>query len=190
MPEVLSSRISLKIVLRLNQRYMKATPCLVINHIVKDLEVSYIAVDNVKGGFTAAEYLVNLGHKRIATITGNMQTQAGIDRFEGFQNALAAHGVDCPPDYVYKGDYSRRSARLASERFFSLDNPPTAIFAASDDMALEIISVAMENGIKVPEDISIIGFDDNPAGLVWPRWIDDDQTAVVYHGGRGDKSDL
>jgi len=144
------------------------TPCLVINHIVKDLEVSYIAVDNVKGGFTAAEYLVNLGHKRIATVTGNMQTQAGIDRFEGFTNALAAHGVDCPPDYVYKGDYSRRSARLASERFFSLDNPPTAIFAASDDMALEIISVAMENGIKVPEDISIIGFDDNPAGLFGP----------------------
>lgn len=146
----------------------EATPCLVLNHIVKDLEVSYIAVDNVKGGFTAAEYLVNLGHKRIATITGNMQTQAGIDRFEGFQNALAAHGIDCPPDYVYKGDYSRRSARLASERFFSLDNPPTAIFAASDDMALEIISVAMENGIKVPEDISIIGFDDNPAGLFGP----------------------
>ena len=141
------------------------TPCLVINHIVKDLEVSYIAVDNVKGGFTAAEYLVNLGHKRIATITGNMQTQAGIDRFEGFGSALAAHGVECPPDYVYKGDYSRRSARQAAERFFSLDNPPTAIFAASDDMALEIISVAMENGIKVPEDISIIGFDDNPAGL-------------------------
>jgi len=144
------------------------TPCLVINHIVKDLEVSYIAVDNVQGGFTAAEYLINLGHKRIATITGNMQTQAGIDRFEGFQKALKQHGIDTQPDYIYKGDYSRRSARLASERFFSLENPPTAIFAASDDMALEIISVAMENGIKVPEEISIIGFDDNPAGLFGP----------------------
>jgi DNA-binding LacI/PurR family transcriptional regulator len=141
------------------------TPCLVINHIVKDLDVSYIAVDNVKGGFTAAEYLIHLGHKRIATITGNMQTQAGIDRFEGFQKALKQHGIPCPSEYVYKGDYSRQSARQAAERFFSLDNPPTAVFAASDDMALEIISVAMENGIKVPEDISIIGYDDNPAGL-------------------------
>ena len=140
-------------------------PCLVINHIVKDLDVSYIAVDNVKGGFTATEYLIQLGHKRIATITGNMQTQAGLDRFEGFQNALKEHNLDCPADYVFKGDYSRRCARQAAERFFSLDNPPTAIFAASDDMALEVISVAMENGIKVPEDISIIGFDDNPAGL-------------------------
>ena len=125
-------------------------------------------MDNVKGGFAAAEYLVNLGHQRIATVTGNMQTQAGIDRFEGFQKAIKQFGLDCPPDYVYKGDYSRQSARQAADRFFSLDNPPTAIFAASDDMALEIISVAMENGIKVPEDISIIGFDDNPAGLFGP----------------------
>ncbi|MDE1921447.1 MAG: LacI family DNA-binding transcriptional regulator [Candidatus Omnitrophica bacterium] len=143
-------------------------PCLVINHIVKDLQVSYIAVDNVKGSFMAAEYLVNLGHKRIATVTGNMQTQAGIDRFEGFQKALKQHNIDCPTEYVHKGDYSRRSARQAAERFFSLENPPTAIFAASDDMAMEIVSVSMENGIKVPEDISIIGFDDNPAGLFGP----------------------
>jgi LacI family transcriptional regulator len=143
-------------------------PCLVINHIVKDLDVSFIAVDNVKGGFKATEYLAHLGHKRIATITGNMQTQAGIDRFEGYQKALKGNGIEFNNEYVYKGDYSRRSARQAAERFFALENPPSAIFAASDDMALEIISVAMENGIKVPEDISIIGFDDNPAGLFGP----------------------
>jgi LacI family repressor for deo operon, udp, cdd, tsx, nupC, and nupG len=143
-------------------------PCLVLNHMVKDLQVSYIAVDNVKGGAAAAEYLINLGHKRIATVTGNMQTQAGIDRFEGFQKALMKKDIPFEPEYFYKGDYSRRCARIAAERFFALENPPTAIFAASDDMALEIISVAMENGIKVPEDISVIGFDDNPAGIFGP----------------------
>ena len=143
-------------------------PALVINHVVKDLEVSCIAVDNVVGGEKAAEYLISLGHKRIATVSGNMQTQAGIDRFEGFQKTLTKHGISFEPEYFYKGDYSRRSARMAAERFFALDNPPTAIFAASDDMALEIISVAMENGIKIPEDISVIGFDDNPAGLFGP----------------------
>ncbi|MBI3601283.1 MAG: LacI family DNA-binding transcriptional regulator [Candidatus Omnitrophica bacterium] len=141
------------------------TPCLVINHVVKDLEVSYIAVDNVKGGTIAAEYLMNLGHKHIATVTGNMQTQAGMDRFEGFQKTLTKKGIEFEQEYFYKGDYSRRSAREAAQHFFSLDHPPTAIFAASDDMALEIIAVAHENGIKVPEDISVIGFDDNPAGL-------------------------
>lgn len=146
----------------------EGTPCLVINHIVKDLDVSYIAVDNFKGGQEAADYLISLGHKRIATVTGNMQTQAGIDRFEGFQKALMKKDITFEPEYFYKGDYSRRSARQAAERFFALENPPSAIFAASDDMALEIISVAMENGIKVPEDISVIGFDDNPAGLFGP----------------------
>lgn len=140
-------------------------PCLVINHLVKDLDVNYIAVDNLKGGSMAAEYLINLGHKHLATVTGNMQTQAGLDRFEGFQKTLTKMGVDFNQEYFYKGDYSRRSAREAAQHFFSLDHPPTAIFAASDDMALEIISVAHENGIKVPEDISVIGFDDNPAGL-------------------------
>lgn len=143
-------------------------PCLVINHMVKDLDVSYLAVDNVKGGIIAGDYLVSLGHQRIATVTGNMQTQAGIDRYEGFQKSLLKNGISLDPDLVYRGDYSRRCARLAAERFFSLDNPPTAIFAASDEMAMEIISVAFENGIKVPEDISVIGFDDNPAGLFGP----------------------
>ncbi len=143
-------------------------PALVLNYVVKDLPVSYIAVDNFKGGEIAAEYLMNLGHKRIATVTGNMQTQAGLERFEGFQKTLMKKDLTFEPEYFYKGDYSRRSARSAAERFFGLDNPPTAVFAASDDMALEIISVAMENGIKVPEDISVIGFDDNPAGLFGP----------------------
>lgn len=143
-------------------------PSLVLNYVVKDLPVSYIAVDNFKGGAIAAEYLMNLGHKRIATVTGNMQTQAGLERFEGFQKTLMKKDLSFEPEYFYKGDYSRRSARSAAERFFGLDNPPTAVFAASDDMALEIISVAMENGIKVPEDISVIGFDDNPAGLFGP----------------------
>lgn len=140
-------------------------PVLVINHVVKDLDVSYIAVDNRKGGALAAEYLISLGHKRIATVTGNVNTQAGIDRLEGFEKALIKAGIVLDPDYVAKGDYSRRSARIAAEKFFALEHPPTAIFAASDEMALEIISVAYENGIKVPEDISVIGFDDNPAGL-------------------------
>lgn len=143
-------------------------PCMVINNIVHDLDVNYIAVDNIKGGSIATDYLINLGHKRIATVTGNVQTQSGADRFEGYQKTLKKYDVPLNPEYIYKGDYSRRCARIAAERFFGLEEPPTAIFAASDDMALEIISVAFEKGIRIPEDISIIGFDDNPAGIYGP----------------------
>ena len=157
-----------------NRKQLEATleegiPCMVVNNVVKDLDVNYIAVDNVKGGRLAADYLIGLGHKKIATVTGNLRTQAGSERFEGFRATLRKKNLPLKEDYIYKGDYSRRSARLGAEHFLSMkDDRPTAIFAASDDMALEIIAVLLENGLKVPDDISIIGFDDNPAAIYGP----------------------
>lgn len=143
-------------------------PCMVINNVVEDMEINYIAVDNIKGAKVAMEYLTGLGHERIATITGNLNTQSGLGRFEGYQQVLKKKGVSVTEEYIYKGDYSRRCARIATEQFLSLKIPPTAIFAASDDMALEAIAVIVEKGLKVPEDVSIIGFDDNPASLYGP----------------------
>ena len=141
------------------------TPCLVINNKVDDLNVSYIAVDNIVGGKIAGDYLASLGHKRIATVTGNLNTQAGEHRHEGFKNVLAERNIELPEEYIFIGDYSRRSARSAAEAFLKLPQRPTAIFAASDEMAMEVITVIMENGLKVPDDISVIGFDDNPVCL-------------------------
>ncbi len=143
-------------------------PCLVINNVVQDVDVSYIAVNNLKGGDIAAKYLTGLGHKRIATITGNVKTQSGFDRFDGFMKGMYDAGVEIPKEYVYRGDYSRRSARQAAEFFFSMKERPTAIFAQSDDMALEVMAVAFEMGIRIPEDVSIIGFDDSPQALYGP----------------------
>lgn len=144
------------------------TPCLIINNKVDDLDVNYIAVNNEEGGRIAGDYLASLGHKKIATITGNLNTQAGLHRFEGFKKYLSSKQIDLPEKYVYKGDYSRRCARVAAELFLELPDPPTAIFAASDEMALEAVTLIMEKGLKIPEDISIIGFDDNPACLFGP----------------------
>jgi len=141
------------------------TPCLIINNEVEDLPVDYIAVDNHLGGKLAADYLFSLGHEKIAIITGNLNTQAGLHRYEGFKSFLESKKVPLPAQYIYEGDYSRRSAHIAAEQFLSLDEPPTAVFASSDEMALETISVAMERGINVPEDLSVIGFDDSPACL-------------------------
>lgn len=146
----------------------EGVPCIVINNIVEDLDVNYIAVDNIKGAKIATEYLAGLGHKRIATITGNINTQAGAHRLQGFKETLEKKGISLREEYIYQGDYSRRCSRSAVEGFLSLKNPPTAVFAASDDMALEAIEVVMEKGLKVPNDISVIGFDDNPAALYGP----------------------
>ncbi len=146
----------------------RGVPCLVINHVVDDMDVSYIGVDNFSGGRMAADYLLGLGHRRVAVITGNLQTQAGRHRFEGFQDRLTSAGGDVPRRYVYEGDYSRRSAREGALRLLSLSEPPTAIFASSDDMALEVIAVALERGLRVPEDLSVVGFDDNPSAIYGP----------------------
>ncbi|VAW17495.1 hypothetical protein MNBD_BACTEROID05-705 [hydrothermal vent metagenome] len=143
----------------------RGTPCVIVNNIVDDLDVDYIAVDNHLGGELVADYLIGLGHKRIATVSGNLNTQSGLHRHEGFLSFLKKKKNIIPPEYICEGDYSRRSARIAAEKLMKLKKIPTAIFAASDDMALEIINVVQESGLKVPEDITVIGFDDNPACL-------------------------
>lgn len=143
-------------------------PCIVINNVVEDLDINYIAVDNTKGAKIAADYLVGLGHKRVAIITGNLTTQSGAHRLEGFLDYFKKKDMPVKDEYIYKGDYSRRCARIAAEQFLSLKIPPTAIFACSDDMALETIEVIMEKGLKVPNDISVVGFDDNPAAIYGP----------------------
>lgn len=143
-------------------------PCVVINNKVDDLDVGYIAVDNVLGGEIAADYLVSLGHRRIATVTGSLNTQAGVYRLEGFKNVLQKKNISIPDEFIYQGDYSRRCARMAAEQFFKSNQMPTAVFAASDEMALEVMAVVLEKGLKIPQDISIIGFDDNPACLFGP----------------------
>ena len=144
------------------------TPCMVINNIVNDLDVNYIGIDNVAGAEIAADYLVSLGHRRIAAITGNLQTQAGAHRLEGFKKIMGREKISVPEDYVIEGDYSRRSARVAAEKLLALETPPTAIVASSDDMALEAVAVVLEKGLRVPEDISVIGFDDNPSSIYGP----------------------
>jgi len=83
----------------------------------------------------------------------------------GLTRILKKKQIPLPEDHILKGDYSRRSAREAAEKIVALSDRPTAVFAASDDMALESIAVFLEHGLKVPEDISVIGFDDNPICL-------------------------
>jgi LacI family transcriptional regulator len=142
--------------------------CAVINNEPGDLKIDSISVDNKKGAQLAIEYLIGLGHKDIAIITGDLSTQAGKDRLEGYKKALNLKGIGLREEFVEKGDYSRRSARVAGEKLLALERKPTAIFSSSDDMALEVIQVAMEHNLKIPKDLSIIGFDDNPQCIYAP----------------------
>ena len=140
-------------------------PVVVINNFLQDVEVSCIAIDNKKAAYEAVRYLIDLGHRRIAHITGDLVTQAASERLEGYRWALAERNIPQEEKYIIKADYSRGSARSGIETLLDLDTPPTAVFIASDSMALEAMNVIYERGMSVPKDISIIGFDDNPSGL-------------------------
>lgn len=143
-------------------------PCVVINHYVEDLEVTCLAVDNAAGAEKAVDYLVSLGHKRIAHIAGDLVTQAARQRMEGYKKALEKNNIGLGPQYIFNTDYSRGKAREAAENLLKMPNPPTAVFIASDSMALETMTVARELGKNIPRDLSIVGFDDNPSGLDAP----------------------
>jgi LacI family transcriptional regulator len=143
-------------------------PCVVINNYVEDLKVSCIAVDNAGGAEAAVNYLIGLGHKKIAHITGDLLTQGAALRLEGYRRALKKNNIELRQEYIFKTDYSRGQARAAAENLIKMSEPASAVFVASDSMALEVMAVARERGKDIPADLSIVGFDDNPSGLYGP----------------------
>ena len=142
----------------------RGIPTIVLNNSLED-PINWVAIDNRKATFEVIEHLLQLGHSRIATIAGDLATQAGQLRLEGYHEALSRQGIKPPKGYVTNGDFLRTPARLAASKLLKLKNRPTAVFAASDVMALELIDVARTNNIRVPEELSVVGFDDNPLNI-------------------------
>jgi DNA-binding LacI/PurR family transcriptional regulator len=140
---------------------MRGMPCLVLNNVINE-PINYIAVNNYKAAYQVTEEFIKLGHKNIATIAGDLTTQAGQARLEGYHDALKKHGIDINKNYVKIGGFLRTPARQAAQELLKLKDRPTAIFAASDVMALEVIDVAKSKKVSIPGDLSICGFDDNP----------------------------
>lgn len=153
---------------QIDEAIFNKTPCIVINHYVADLPISCVAIDNVAGAESAVNYLVSLGHRKIAHVAGDTITQAASQRLQGYKQALEKNKIEFADSYLIKTDYSRGQARAAAEKLLTSSNPPTAIFVASDAMALEVMTVAKELGKELPKDLSIVGFDDNPSGLYGP----------------------
>ncbi|WP_243042695.1 LacI family DNA-binding transcriptional regulator [Dyella sedimenti] len=114
-------------------------------------------------------HLVELGHRRIAYIAGFANHGASRWRLAGYRAALAEAGIAFDPAYVAQGEFTFGSGVLAARQLFALPEPPTAIFAANDDMAAGVMWAANERGLKVPRDLSVCGFDDTPlATQLWP----------------------
>jgi LacI family transcriptional regulator len=122
--------------------------------------VDYVGIDNIQGGFWAVEHLIKLGHRRIGIIGGSSESSVGFERLEGGKRALTAYGLKQIDDYFLEGDFLKESGYRGGMKFIKMAEPPTAVFAANDYMALGTYQVVMEEGLKVPEEIAIVGFND------------------------------
>jgi LacI family transcriptional regulator len=123
-------------------------------------EISYIDVDNIQASQIAVSHLIRLGYKRIATITGGMNSTTGIDRLEGYRRAIHAQGWAVDESLIAEGDFSESSGYTAMRRL--LPAKPNAVFAASDTMAIGAIRAVQEAGLRVPYEVAFVGFDDLP----------------------------
>lgn len=115
-----------------------------------------------QGAYAMMEHLIGLGHTRIAFITGRGDFISAAERQDAYQSALAAAGIPIDPLLVVPGDYQYRSGYSAAITLLDLAQPPTAIFAANDLMAFGVYDVVRSRGLRIPEDISVVGFDDVP----------------------------
>lgn len=127
----------------------------------KDLTASpYICIDDYQAAFDVTDSLIKQGHNKIAHIIGNPNQGASRLRYQGYLDAMRSNGLSMPPEYIEQGLFTYKSGLECAEKLLKLDDKPTAIFAANDEMAAAVVSVAHLNGFNVPDNLSVVGFDD------------------------------
>lgn len=144
-------------------------PIIIADEDISGLNGPKVFVENVEGGHIATRHLIESGHRRIAHIAGPASFLSGKERFEGYRRALDEYGIPFRAEYVIHGPYEAGFGMEAARNLLKLALPPTAIFAASDLTALGVLQVVRELKLGVPQDISLVGFDDMPyAQLLLP----------------------
>lgn len=146
-------------------------PCVLIDQADTTENSNVVEATNWQGAYEATRYLSQLGHTRIAFITGALAVRSAVDRLQGYKAALTDCDIPIREELIIEGDYQQRTGfETARSLLQSVDPPPTAIFASNDLSAFGAMDAARECGLRIPDDISIIGFDDIPqASLVYPR---------------------
>jgi LacI family transcriptional regulator len=125
-----------------------------------DGEFPRVIAANMAGAIAATEHLIGFGHRRIGLVKGIPGFVATEDRASGYRAALTEAGISLDPELEVCGEFDTIEGRVAAARLLDLPDPPTAVFACNDDMALAVLQEARARGIRVPEDLSVVGFDD------------------------------
>ncbi len=140
----------------------KGYPFILVNRSSRDVSGRCVVVDDVDGAGVAVDHLAELGHTRIAHVAGVLFTETGLSRLEGYRLTLNKRRIPFEPDYMVEGGFREKDGYRATRRLLGLPVPPTAIFAANDLVALGALTAASELGLRVPGDLSIVGYNDVP----------------------------
>lgn len=158
-----------------SQLKAQGIPFVFIDREVEGLKTGSVRVDNRLGMRLAAEHLVGLGHDRIGMISGPLDKASGRERYLGLKQALDGLGPGLREELVHFGDFKAESGRAGATELLRLEEPPTALITANNQMTLGALLSLKENGRSIPDDISIVGFDD----LEWSPLADPPLTAVA-----------
>lgn len=153
-------------------------PIVCVDRGLKGVSVDVVLVDNKKGAFEAVEYLIQRGYKRIAYIGGLPQIPTTIQRKEGYEEAHRKYNIPIDPDLIQLGDSKIESGKKLTEKLLKLPNPPDALFTGNNLITLGALETIYKMGLKIPDDIAIIGFDD----MYWAEFLNPPLTAVRQPG--------
>lgn len=142
-------------------------PVIIFNNDLPDLKIDKVLTQNEKGSLDAMQYLVDMGHRRIAFLGGDMQESSAIERLKGYRRAVALHKLPLDGRYVLGDAWSRHIGYSSTRQLMELGEPPTAILAASIDLALGVMDYANEAGTNIGETLSLISFDDAEIFRQW-----------------------
>lgn len=134
-------------------------PVVLFTNKTDDNKTNYVVLDNKKGARLVVDHLVQMGHQKIAFVSGPFKYSTIYDRYLGYKEALKEYGIAINEDFIFNEEASYESVYYYVDNLLSMKNTPTAFFAASDQIALTIMDAAANNHFDVPRDLSVIGFD-------------------------------
>jgi LacI family transcriptional regulator len=162
--------------------YALGIPVVLLNCFTADRKFPAVVPSEIAGGHTATGHLIRNGHERIGTIMGEAFMSAAQDRLEGYRRALATADLPFDPELVADGNWSASAGYDATVKLMGLKDPPTAIFCQNDRMAIGCYEALKEMGLRIPEDISVVGYDDEEISRhLHPRLT----TSILPHRAMG-----
>jgi LacI family transcriptional regulator len=147
---------------RIRDTVRGGTPVIFYDNDVAGPQVDRVFVENRGASFRAVSHLLDIGHTDIAVMTGETKNWTGRERFEGYRQAMSSRGLSINPDYVLDGHWSEDEAYSGMLQLLTLHKPPTALFCCNYNMTVGALRMIKEHGLKVPDDISLVSFDDVP----------------------------